>query len=131
MTNYEHYKNEIDKITRMGRAVAIDKKTGEMRCCETTRCLDCLFQGKRCHEKIIEWADEEYKEPTVDWSNVSIDTPILVRDFDIDEWSRCYFAGLDHAGKVMTWDEGRTSWSTLGDYDTSSWMYAKLAKETE
>lgn len=30
MTNYEHYKSEIDKITRMGRMVAVEEKTGKI-----------------------------------------------------------------------------------------------------
>lgn len=87
-----------------------------------------FFYGEKCHEKVVKWADEEYEGPTVDWSKVPVDTPILVKDFDIDEWSRRYFAGLNHVGKIMAWDEGRTSWSALGDCDISSWMHAKLAE---
>ena len=84
-------------------------------------------------EDIREFISEQ---PTVDiepmlpfdWSKVPVDTPILVRDSQDDEWLRRHFAKFED-GVVYTWDDGRTSWSlsSLGKVD---WKYAKLAEES-
>lgn len=76
MTNYEHYKNEIEKITRLGRKIAVNKDKKPCVCCMIS-CQDCIAFGKEktCYEIIDEWADDEYIEPEVDWSKVAVDTP--------------------------------------------------------
>lgn len=50
MTNYEHYKSEIDKITRMGRMVAVEEKTGKITSCNQITCLQCMIrkQSRLC-----------------------------------------------------------------------------------
>lgn len=40
---------------------------------------------------MIEWAESEYVEPSVDWSNVPVDTKILVSE-DSELWYRRYFS---------------------------------------
>ena len=60
----------------------------------------------------------------VDWSKVKIDTPILVRN-DGCVWVRRYFAEYKN-GKVRTYYDGATSWSSGGRMD--SWANAKLAE---
>lgn len=95
MTNYEYYKEQIERITRLGRMVAINATTGEIVCCGETSCNECLFQGSdvtSCPQNAFEWADKEYKEPEVDWSEVPIDTPVLVSD-DKQTWRHGHFAG--------------------------------------
>ena len=72
------------------------------------------------------WLFEEYKEPEVDWSQVSVDTPILVRDYENEEWNRRYFAKYEN-GNIFVWMHGSTSWSTP-DGKTAVWPYAKLAE---
>ena len=46
--------------------------------------------------KKIEPAEPE--GPEVDWSKVEVDTPVLVKDYEEDDWEREYFAKYD--GKV-------------------------------
>lgn len=66
----------------------------------------------------------------IDWSNVEIDTPILVRRCNKDEWEKRYFAKYDY-GDVFAWKNGKTSWSADSKYDVAGWEYAKLAEEEE
>lgn len=63
--------------------------------------------------------DEEF---TVDWTKVQVDTKILVRDFDTEEWTRKYFAKYED-GIVYTWFDGRTSYT---EDSVTPWRYAKL-----
>ena len=73
------------------------------------------------------WLLEEYKEPETDWSKVEVDTPILVREDDNDEWGRRYFARYKN-GTVYAWIGGCTSWS---ETSMSAWKFAKLAESEE
>ena len=63
----------------------------------------------------------------VDWSKVEVDTPILVKANEQDDWEKRYFAYFKD-GKVYAWLCGTTSWSTNNDEDVMSWNYAKLAE---
>lgn len=129
MTNYEHYREQIEKIARIGRVVAVNKDKKPCVCC-ITHCEDCIafdaanMTGKTCYEVIDEWADEEYIEQEVDWSKVAVDTPILVSD-DIENWYCRHFAKYEN-GLVYAWDAGKTSYTTDA---TITWEYAKLANE--
>lgn len=130
MTNYEHYKEQMERITRLGRRVAMNATTGEIVCCGDTRCNECLFQGSEdanCSQKAFKWADEEYTEPEVDWSKVPVDTPVLVSDNNRDWYHR-------HLAKVIEnrpyiWGDGRTSWTTDGN--DVLYKYIKLAEVEE
>lgn len=64
----------------------------------------------------------------VDWSTVKVDTPVLVKEYEDNEWTRRYFAGYN-GGHVYTWDGGATSWSTDDDNQISWWTYAKLSED--
>lgn len=63
----------------------------------------------------------------VDWSNVAVDTPILVKDDYDEEWVKSYFASYKN-GEVRAWMGGRTSFSVKNEADTFGWKYAKLAE---
>lgn len=124
MTNYEHFREQIEKITRLGRRVAVNKDKKPQACC-TMDCNDCFAFGKKesCYEIIDEWADAEYIEPTVDWAKVPVDTPILVNNSICLDWVRSHFAKYEN-GFVYAWEDGKTSYTT----DTECyWKYAKLA----
>lgn len=129
MTNYEHYKEQIERFARMGQKVAIKKDTNEIVSCVdivSGCCDDCLFGGYgNCAQKAIAWADEEYIEPEVDWSKVAVDTPILVRDDECKNWLKRYFAKYED-GKLYAFNDGKTSWSSNGEF--LNWEYAKLAE---
>ena len=75
------------------------------------------------------WLNEEYKEPEekVDWTNVTVDTPVLVRDFDESDWCKRYFSKYQD-GQIFTYDNGSTSWSAQG---TVAWKQGKLADEVK
>lgn len=131
MTNYEHYKEQIERITRLGREVAMNATTGEIVCCWDIRCNECLFQGSEdanCFQKAFKWADEEYKEPETDWSKVPVDTPVIVSN-DGSFWYNRYFAGVNYKGDPAVFPDGGTSWSneTL-DREFEYFNYIKLAE---
>lgn len=130
MTNYEHYKEQIEWITRLGRRVAMNATTGEIVCCGDTHCNECLFQGSEdanCSQKAFEWADEEYKEPEVDWSKVPVDTPIFVSN-DGTNWVRRHFAKVTSLGTIWVYSGGGTSWTVDTTNPIIGYKYAKLAE---
>ena len=90
--------------------------------------LSCDGLGcSRCHMLQTIWLLEDYKEPGVDWSKVEVDTPILVRDGEDEEWNKQHFAECD--GKVVcAWRAGKTSWT---EDCVMGWKYAKLAESEE
>nr|DAX86979.1 MAG TPA: hypothetical protein [Caudoviricetes sp.] len=63
----------------------------------------------------------------VDWSKVKVDTPILVKAYEQDDWQKRYFAYFKD-GRVYAWLCGTTSWSADNDEDVMSWNCAKLAE---
>lgn len=63
----------------------------------------------------------------VDWSKVAVDTPILVRQYEQDEWEKRHFAYFKD-GRVCAWLCGATSWSADYEGDTTDWNFAKLAE---
>lgn len=63
----------------------------------------------------------------VDWSKVKVDTPILVKQYEQDEWEKRHFAYFKD-GKVCAWLCGETSWSADYEGDTTDWNFAKLAE---
>ena len=71
--------------------------------------------------------EAEEDKPEVDWSQVVVNTPILVRDFDSDIWQKRYFAKYEN-GIVNAWIGGSTSWTETG---MKSWNFAKLEEEEE
>lgn len=128
MTNYEHYKEQIERIARLGRSVAMKATTGEIVCCFDINCNECLFQGPEdanCSQKAFKWADEEYKEPETDWSKVPVDTPVLVSDDGVN-WKRRYFVRKSAEAMFGVYMHGATSWSADGY--VVWYRYAKLAE---
>ena len=71
--------------------------------------------------------EKECKEPEVNWSEVNVDTPILVGEGDGD-WVKRYFAEYKD-GIVYAWCGGSTSWDA--NNMMMSWKYAKLAENEE
>lgn len=90
------------------------------------RGANTLVFDQRGIENILKPYEEEHE---IDWSRVSVDTPILVRDYEDEPWYKKYFAKYEN-GIVYTWKDGCTSWSTLNN-NTISWKFAKLAEERD
>lgn len=130
MTNYENYKSEIEPITRMGRKVAIERGTNKICACLCIKCGNCLFYSyfseRTCDEVALAWADAEYIEPEVDWSEVPVDTPILVSSNNV-YWHHRHFAKYEN-GRIYAWNDGFTSFTIENNNKTTWWSYAKLAE---
>ena len=139
MTNREHYSEQIIDICAKGERPIIDADglTG----CSNHYCIGCSNWYKpqgifgagflcKAQEHFTKWLEEEY-EPTVDWSKVPVDTPILVKDErSSDEWFERHFAYY-HDGEVYAWKNVITIYTSRQD-PPSVWQYAKLYKqETE
>ena len=88
---------------------------------------ECFSSCEQCHMLQTIWLMEEYEEPETDWSKVAVDTPILVRNVDNEEWNKRYFARYEN-GTIYAWISGRTSWNAYDNDDVFAWKYAKLAE---
>ena len=124
MKNYEKYADEI----REYKGVNFCKDFVKPNILKSEVCggLAC----GACYMLQTIWLLEEYEEPEepeVDWSKVEVDTPILVKYSEKEEWTIRHFARFED-GIVYVWNDGRTSWTT--DCMTM-WKYAKLAESEE
>nr|DAK07280.1 MAG TPA: Muskelin N-terminus [Bacteriophage sp.] len=127
MTNREKFRDELDNMLSAFLAVAKGKPVP----CDDTNCRECDFEG-RCTERedaVLDWLNAEYQEPSVDWSKVPIDTPVLASN-DGKHWSRLYFAGVGDDGNPETFYAGATSWSNC-IVDHRPCKYVKLAEDNE
>lgn len=129
MLNREAYKDTLDNLLAGVVAVVYGKPV----LCDDANCSDCLFR-ERCRrkenrKKFIDWLNAEYQEPSVDWSKVPIDTPVLAST-DGRYWSRQYFAGVDDDGNPGTFYAGATSWSSCL-IEHCYYKYIKLAEGNE
>ena len=128
MKNYEKYADEIRKFKSdfgtewcdLFAKPKVLKSFGKK--CEDVSC-------GLCNILTTLWLLEDYEEPETDWSNVEVDTPILVRDDGVatTSWLKRYFAKYEN-GFVYAWNGGATSWTACG---VSKWNYAKLAEGEE
>ena len=125
MKNYEKYVDKIkeyegNKFCSMFIEPHILKPIG-------LSCGDLACGACRVLQLVWLAEGEAPKEPETDWSKVKVDTPVLVRDNENNEWQRFYFAKYED-GLVYTWINGRTSWN---EDCTKGWKYAKLAESEE
>ena len=127
MTNREKFKDELDEMLSVFLAVVEGKPVP----CEDTDCRECDFRGKCTVREncVIDWLNAEYQDPSVDWSKVPIDTPVLT-SLDGESWSRQYFAGIGDDGKPETFYGGATSWSNR-IIEHCGHNYVKLAEDNE
>lgn len=127
MTNREKYAKEILDIVCAGNIVAV--KNGVLCKCDEITCRECDFGNlDACRNNRVKWFNSEYIEPSVDWSKVPVDTPILVRDSIEAEWVKRYFSSYAF-GRVWAFSDGGTSWSS--DDSERCWRYAKIPEDNE
>ena len=119
MKNFEIYEDEIRKF-KDGNFCSdfVIPHILKSDSCAYLSCSDC---GRRQ----MLWFIEEYEEPEVDWSQVEVDTPILVKYSELTKWQKRHFAKYEN-GIVYAWNNGETSWTTVAMTD---WKYAKLAED--
>lgn len=67
MKNKEKFKNEIVDIICNGDSIAVDKEIRVPIACTNIECDNCLFYTIKgnCVDILVEWANQEYKEPIV------------------------------------------------------------------
>ena len=123
MKNFEKYEDEIrkfkgDNFCKDFVIPHILKKDD----CAGIYCSECISRQ-------LLWYLEEYEEPETDWSQVKVDTPILVRDDGV-KWVKRHFAKYENGG-VYAWKDSHTSWTSLHNDDVTFWSYAKLAEDEE
>ena len=124
MKNYEKYTEEIRECKGKGINICKDFIKPHILKADNCNGIDC----QECIILQLLWLLEDYKEPETDWGNVEIDTPILVRDYESQEWEARHFAKYED-GVIYTWDGGSTSWTSKGS--VTEWKYAKLAEGVE
>ena len=123
MKNYEKYADEIREYNGSGFC----KNFIKPYILKTDSCgdMDCY----KCRMLQMIWLLEDYEkpkeEPEIDWSKVEVDTPVLVKDKENEEWKKRHFAKYEH-GRVYVWNNGSTSWSACRMYD---YKYAKLPED--
>ena len=125
MKNYEKYEDELKEYK--GRNFCKDFVKPNILKSDSCDGLAC----GACYMLQTIWLLEDYEEPEVDWSKVEVDTPVLVRDGENNEWQRSYFAKYED-GFVYTWIAGATSWTAVGykkGGNVYRWNYAKLAED--
>lgn len=128
MTNREKYAEQIIDMAAKDIKITVDKR-GRLSDCFAINCHDCAWSScNNCRKKFMAWLEQEYVEPTVDWSKVHVDTKILVRDSEDGRWEKRHFARYEN-NIVFAWDRGCTSYSADGYHNVSTWKYAKLAEE--
>lgn len=129
MTNREKFGEKVLDIMCDGGGLAL--KNGRPASCNGIRCADCELEKYNCSlTYFYDWLNAEYVEPTVDWSTVAVDTKILVRDCEHNEWRHRHFAGdVTQEGLVITWEFGKTSFTANSKTDIECWRYAKLAED--
>ena len=126
MKNYEKYADEIRKykVSKGGffcngfiMPYILKKDSCNGVNCEHCHMLQILW--------LLEDCEEPEEEPKTDWSKVEVDTPVLVKDKENEEWKKRHFAKYEH-GRVYVWNNGSTSWSACRMYD---YKYAKLPED--
>lgn len=109
VTMKEYMKKKKEMLDDLGRTQGV---------CESVNCNNCPYKNgdNDCMEIEFSNPDKaleivmEYK-PKVDWSKVEVDTKVLVRDRDDEEWERAYFAEYSN-DKIYTFVNGKTSFTT-------------------
>ena len=128
MKNYEKYADEIKEYN--GTHFCKDfiaQYILKSNDCTDVGCARCKMLQMLWLLEDYEEPEEEPKEPEIDWSKVEVDTPVLVKNKENDEWKKRHFAKYEHR-RVYVWNNGSTSWSACRMYD---YKYAKLAESEE
>lgn len=134
MTNREKYKDEILELAVTHNTAGFSFLENKIIPCRHDSCNCCKFSSRMnsdlssCSKRFITWLNEEYVEPPVDWTKIQVDTKILVRDSENEEWCKRHFAKYENGG-IYAFCVGRSSWTDEGDDDVVGWKYAKLWKE--
>ena len=75
------------------------------------RSLPRVMVASTCFEDKDQLIDIAEYLGIVDWSNIPVDTPVLVRDIEKDPWYHYHFSSYKN-GHIFVWEKGKTSWTT-------------------
>ena len=67
-------------------------------------------------------------ENHIDWTKITVDTPIYVRASECDTWEKRYFASFKGA-MIYAYNDGQTKWTSGGKM--FPWKYAKLVVDSD
>lgn len=116
MLNKEKYASKLTEIALENGTVGLIN--GKPENCFNIACHQCDLDPSVCKKQRILWANNKENNETplsVDWSQVAVDTPVLVKDSDSDDWTKAHFVVFKN-NHVHTWC----------DAILKSWRYAKL-----
>lgn len=126
-TNYEHYKDEIIKVMFSNNMCDFKKEyILKNNDCSGTHCAEC-------DKKIVpEWLETPYEEPKIeiDWSKVPVDTPVLVRDYESDNYEKRHFNyyEAENTRPFICFADGKSSYTSTS---VKHWSYCELAREED
>lgn len=131
MKNREKFAKEIVDIVLGVEDIAVDKCTMIPVKCGSLECDRCIRdRGGICDgDKLIEWAEAEYKEPRIDprLYNAPVDTKILVSNDGI-KWTRRHFLKVEN-NRAYAFNGGMTLFTAEESVYATGWIYAKLYEE--
>lgn len=122
MKNYEKYKDKIRRYNDYNFC----KDFIMPNILKSDNCRDIHCDACNIFQMI--WLLEDYEEPEepeIDQNKIEVDTPVLVKDKENEEWKKRHLAKYEH-GRVYVWNNGSTSWSACRMYD---YKYAKLPED--
>ena len=126
MKNYEKYADEIREYK--GSSGYFCSKFIMPHILKKDSCAG--ISCEHCHTLQMIWLLEDYEEPEepeIDWNKIEVDTPVLVKNRENEEWKKRHFAKYEN-GNIYTWVDGQTSWT--GE-DKIKWRYAILPEDEE
>lgn len=139
MKNREKFREEIVKAIKDSDSCDFMIKTVNPVYSAEWECNDELCQRDECEaclKLFALWLDEEYEEPKVDWNKVPVDTLVMVRDNEDDEWVLRYFDSFEEesframAGhNYMVFADGATSVTSGGLVE--HWKYCELVEDED
>lgn len=110
MKNREKFEKEIMEIACNGNSIAITKEGGRIAPCCDTFCVECLFGGGNCKEKVKEWAESEYVEKPV----------ISKRDVSFLDYLKCYkYIARNDDGELYVYTSIPTKYSDCWGVDNA------------
>ena len=134
VTMKEYMEKKLEMLNDLGRNQNCNNF------CIGVVCYDCPlneeYNGYDCsalelmyQEKAIEIVMNYEPKVNIDWSNVPIDTKVLVRNYNCEKWVNGHFAKYKD-GKIYTYPNGVNSFNHDA-YNNClvGWKYGKLYKE--
>ena len=126
-------------IMNSGVPFAVDRSSGEVIPCEDITCTDCIFchdkkyENKSCAGSRVAWLNEDVDNLS-QFRNLPVDTPILVRDSEEDDWKPRYFSRVEN-DLVYVFGDGTTSFTAKSCFAAYRldvpYNFAKLVEEKD